>query len=103
MVTKPPKRDPNKKKQQSLDKDSRSNDEYPHTFRKNWPKKKSHAQRVHRRKTKELLQAAEPDNAQDAALSIRIEEVRKWEGSAHTLKERIQERKKAHAKRTKKQ
>lgn len=48
-------RTPQEKKRLSLKKDHPLVAEYPHAFRKSWPKKKRRAQRTFRRKTKQAL------------------------------------------------
>src|SRR5437879_4167166 len=75
---------PRRKKKHALDWDHVTPAEYPHAFRKLWPRKKAHTTRAHRRKVRQLLGAGE-DSAVGA---VRREEVRKWE--VITVRERIQ-------------
>jgi len=66
---------PHKKKRLAYDRDHVSPAEYPHAFRKNWPRKKATAERRARRKARQVL-AATGDDTEVA--TIRRKQIWKW-------------------------
>jgi hypothetical protein len=87
---------PQQKKALSYAKDRRVGAEYPHAFRRYWPRKEAHASRQYRRGVRQSLVhelRTLPAEALDdiAASSIRREEVRKW-GPNIPLGQRVPDR-----------
>ena len=75
---------PPEKKRLAYDRDHATLVEYPHAFRKTWPRKKANAQRVARRKVRQVLSETGDDGP---VAEIRRESVGK---SASTLREKVQ-------------
>jgi hypothetical protein len=73
------------KKRLVYDRDHVTPAEYPHAFRKQWPRKKAKAERAARRKVRQVLQASGEDTA---ATVVRREPVRKW--ASISLRESLQ-------------
>ena len=76
---------PQEKKDLAYRKDHHVNAEYPHPFRRIWPRKKAHAHRAYRRQVHQLLAQVEAptapsdDRAGDVqAEAVRRKQVRKW-------------------------
>jgi hypothetical protein len=74
---------PREKKQLEYKKDHAIGAEYPHTFRRSWPRKEAAARRAFRRKVRQLnatLEAHREDNFPDGAEpeAIRRRQVQKW-------------------------
>ena len=98
------KRTPQAKKELDYEKQHFSPGEYPHAFRRNWPRKKARVNREYRRKADELLSkiSIEPavtveEQIDDGGLtrnrfrkSVLKKRVRKW--GVATLKERVDSR-----------
>lgn len=62
---------PREKKDLELKKDHFTFAEYPHRFRKAWPRKKALASRAYRRKSQQLLSPAKREiSADDAEMSV---------------------------------
>jgi hypothetical protein len=66
---------PQEKKRLAYDRDHVTPAEYPHAFRKLWPKKKATVERAARRKARRVLKASGDDTA---ATAVRRQQVRKW-------------------------
>ncbi len=66
---------PRAKKRLAYERDHVAPAEYPHAFRKQWPRKKARAGRAYRRKVRQLLRAA---GADAPVAAVRREEMRKW-------------------------
>jgi hypothetical protein len=94
VIMKP--RNPTDKKQIAYKKDHVYYAEYPHTFRKTWPRKKAFSKRAERHKVREkliLLTIADDDNQGDFALKpVRRKYISKWVGSAVPLGESVKRR-----------
>jgi hypothetical protein len=75
---------PLKKKRLAYDRDHVTPAEYPHAFRRKWPRKKAKAERATRRKVRQVLKMT---GDQAAIADVRRERVRKW-GSI-TLRESV--------------
>jgi hypothetical protein len=78
------------KKVDSYKKDRRLKAEYPHSFRRKWPKKKARAERKYRRRIHQLLTGlrlrAEGDQIEDfPADPLRRPKPHKWPGTAQPL------------------
>jgi hypothetical protein len=75
-------RTPQEKKQLSLRKDHVVLAEYPHAFRKNWPKKKVRTNQVYRHKIRQVLsiqyEIDQIDLAEAAIKAIARKPIRKW-------------------------
>ena len=89
-------RDPEKKKRDSRERDSRTEAEAPHAFRKQWPKKRAQAQRSERRRVNQSLDPGDPESESKAS-SQRREQVKKWRGTSVKLSERITKSQEARA------
>ena len=77
---------PREKKRLAYDRDHVSPAEYPHAFRKTWPRKKAQAERSTRRKVRQALRGVGDDGT--ICSTIRRKKVRKW-GSI-SLRENVQ-------------
>ena len=75
---------PAEEKERSYKRDRYVRAEYPHAFRKQWPRKKAYAQRKYRHQTRQAVQAATPDKISADELddidveSVRRVPIRKW-------------------------
>jgi hypothetical protein len=78
---------PRHKKQLAYERDHFHVPEYPHAFRKTWPRAKARAQRAARRKVREVLKTANDDTA---LRCVRRGTVKKWSGASMTLREIVQ-------------
>jgi len=97
-------RNPQEKKALAYRKDHVVEAEYPHAFRRNWPRKKARSHRAYRRRVRQLLDRVHAVAVEDAderddvqAEAVRREQVRK--GGVVTLRvrvEHIQERQYPH-------
>lgn len=76
---------PQEKKRLAYDRDHVSPAEYPHAFRKTWPRKKAQAERSARREVRQLLGTG---GDEIAVANVLRKEVRKW-GSI-SLRENVQ-------------
>jgi hypothetical protein len=78
---------PREKKRLAYDRDHVTAAEYPHAFRKQWPRKKARANRACRRQVRQVLQAAD---GEIAVHEIRREQVQKW--GVVTVRTRIEQK-----------
>jgi hypothetical protein len=76
---------PRQKKKLAYERDHRYIAEYPHGFRKSWPRKKAKAERAARHGAKQLLNATGDDTV---LADIHRRTVKKWGGAA-TLREMV--------------
>jgi hypothetical protein len=79
--------------------------EYPHAFRRNWPRKRHYANQAYRHRVHDLLQAVketcpqEDDGAEVLGIkAVRRREVRKW--GATSLRDRVADRQQMRVERT---
>jgi hypothetical protein len=96
-MTKKKRKSPQEKKAESYKKDRRLRAEYPHAFRRKWPKKKVRAERSYRRRMHQLLvklriRQDEDDIEGFTSDSIRREKPLKWPGTAKPLGAFLEER-----------
>lgn len=82
-------RTPQEKKALVYTRDTRVSTEYPHTFRRAWPRKKAQAHRAYRRTVHQLLRHTDrPDPCSDEAGPVQVgavrrRQVRKWDQGRH--------------------
>jgi len=70
-----PVRDPQEKKRLSYERDYRNVSEYPHAFRRKWPRNKARANRAFRRAEKQFIELDDDTRLAD----LRREVLLKWE------------------------
>jgi hypothetical protein len=92
-------RTPSEKKALSYKKDYITIAEYPHAFRRNWPRKKARLQRAERRKVRQLLRQVTPEQQAEERdytplKPVRRRRIKKWGVTAlgTRVRERLQAR-----------